>query len=49
MLYSYHFDEAELEITISLNFQVYHKNEKNFEGLYGFRGRLLKIREVCMD
>ena len=48
MLYSYHFDETELKITIFLNFQVYHRNEKHFESLYGFGGRHLKIRDVCM-
>ena len=49
MLYSYHFDETESRITIFLNFQVYHRNEKFFEGLYGLGGRHLKIRDVCMD
>ena len=36
MLYSYHFDKTELKITIFINFQVYHRNEKNFESSYGF-------------
>ena len=47
MLYSYHFDKMELRITIFINFQVYHRNKKNFEieFLYSF----LKIRDVCMD
>ena len=49
MLYSYHVDETELKITIFINFLVYHRNEKNFESLYGFGGRHLKIRDVCMD
>ena len=35
---------------IFINFQVYHKNEINFESSYGFGGRHLKIiRDVCMD
>ena len=42
MLYSYYFDETELKITIFLNFQVFHRNEKNFESLYGFGGRHLE-------
>ena len=49
MLKSYHFDKMELKITIFLNFQVYHRNEKNFESSCGFGGRHLKIRDVCMD
>ena len=49
MLYSYHFDKTELKITIFINFQVYHRNEKNFESSYGFGGHHLKIRDVCMD
>ena len=48
LIYSYHFDETELKITIFLNFQVYHRNEKNFEFIW-FWGRHLKIRDVCMD
>ena len=31
MLYSCHFDKTELKIIIFINFQVYHRNEKNFE------------------
>ena len=26
-----------------------HKTDKNFKSLYGFGGRFLKIRDVCMD
>ena len=26
-----------------------HKTDKYFKSLYGFRGRFLKIRDVCMD
>ena len=48
LIYSYHFDETELKITIFLNFQVYHRNEKIFEFIW-FWGRHLKIRDVCMD
>ena len=49
MLYSCHFDKTELKIMIFINFQVYHRNEKNFESSYGLGGRHLKIRDVCMD
>ena len=39
MLCSYHFDKTELRIImIFINFQVYHRNEKNFESSYGFGG-----------
>ena len=34
---------------IFINFQVYPRNEKNFESSYGLGGRHLKIRDVCMD
>ena len=34
---------------IFINFQVYHRNEKNFESSYGLGGHHLKIRDVCMD
>ena len=49
MLHSCHFDKTELKIMFFINFQVYHRNEKNFESSYGLGGRHLKIREVCMD
>ena len=49
MLHSCHFDKTELKIMIFINFQVYHRNEKNFESSYGLGGRHLKIRDVCMD
>ena len=26
-----------------------HKTDRNFKSLYGFGGRCLKIRDVCMD
>ena len=26
-----------------------HKTDKKFKSLYGFGGRFLKIRDVCMD
>ena len=35
MLYSCHFDKTELKIMIFIHFQVYHRNEKNFESSYG--------------
>ena len=31
------------------HFKDYHENHKNFKSLYGFGGRCLKIRDVCMD
>ena len=46
MLYSCHFDKTELKIMIFINFQVYHRNEKNFESLCGLGGRHLKIRQL---
>ena len=46
---SYRFHETELKSTIFLNFQVYHRNAKHFESLYGFGGRHLKIRDIFMD
>ena len=33
----------------SQDFTVVTKLIKNFKSLYGFGGRLLKIRDVCMD
>ena len=30
-------------------FDSCHKTDKNFKSLYGFGGRFLKIRDVCMD
>ena len=49
MLYSCHFDKTELKIMIFINFQVYHRNEKNFESSHGLGGSHLKIRDVFMD
>ena len=46
---SCHFDKTELKIMIFVNFQVYHRNEKNFESSYGLGGRHLKIRDVCQE
>ena len=31
------------------HFKEYHGNHKNFKCLYGFGGRCLTIRDVCMD
>ena len=31
------------------HFKDYHGNHKKFKSLYGFGGRFLKIRDVCMD
>ena len=30
-------------------FKDYNGNHKNFKSLYGFGGRCVKIRDVCMD
>ena len=49
MLCSCHFGKTEWNIMIFINFQVYYRNEKNFESSYGLGGRHLKIRDVCMD
>ena len=43
MLYSYHFDKTELRITIFINFQVHHRNKKNFESSYGFGDAISKL------
>ena len=39
MLYSCHFDKTELKNITFINFQVYHRNEKNFESSYGLGER----------
>ena len=41
--------EAELKIAMFAHFKDYHGNHNNFKSLYGFGGRCLKIRDVCMD
>ena len=41
-LHSCHFDKTELKIMIFINFQVCHRNEKNFESSYGLGARHLK-------
>ena len=38
-----------MKIALFAHSKKYHGNHKNFEGLYSFGGRCLKIREVCMD
>ena len=38
-----------MKIALFANFEEYHRNHKNFKSLYGFGGRCLKIRDVCMD
>ena len=40
--------EAELKIDMFAHFTDYHRNHKNFQSLYGFGGRCLNIRDVCM-
>ena len=46
---TYYLKEAEKKIVIFVHFKEYHGNHKNFKSLYGFGGRSLKIRDVCMD
>ena len=41
--------ETELKIAMFAHFKDYHGNHKNFNSLYGFGGRCLKIRDVCLD
>ena len=41
--------EAEMKIAMFSHFKDYDGNHKNFKSLYGFGGRCLKIRDVCMD
>ena len=41
--------EAELKIAMFANFKDYHGNHKNFKSLYGFGGRCLRIKDVCID
>ena len=41
--------EAEMKIDVFVHFKEYHGNHKHFKSLYGFGGRLLKIKDVCMD
>ena len=38
-----------MKIAMFAHFKDYHGNHKNFKSLYGFGGRCLKIRDVCMD
>ena len=38
-----------MTIAMFAHFKDYHGNHTNFKGLYGFWGRCLKIRDVCMD
>ena len=38
-----------MKIAMVAHFKDYHGNHKYFKGLYGFGGRCLKIRDVCMD
>ena len=38
-----------MKITMFAQFKEYHGIMKNFTSLYGFGGRCLKIRDVCMD
>ena len=38
-----------MKIAMFAHFKDHHGNHKNFKSLYGFGGRCLKIRDVCMD
>ena len=38
-----------MKIALFAYFEEYHRSHKNFKSLYGFRGRCLKIRDICMD
>ena len=38
-----------MKIALFAHFKEYQGNHKNFKSLYGFGGRCLKIRDVCMD
>ena len=38
-----------MKIDVFVHFKEYHGNHKHFKSLYGFGGRLLKIKDVCMD
>ena len=44
------FEHDEMKIAIFAHFKDYHGNhKKKIKSLYGFGGRCLKIRDVCMD
>ena len=38
-----------MKIALFAHFKEYHGNHTRFKSLYDFRGRCLKIRDVCMD
>ena len=38
-----------MKIAMFAHFKDYDGNHNNFKSLYGFGGRCLKIRDVCMD
>ena len=46
---NFYLKEAEMKITMFAHFKDYHGNHKNFKSTYGFGGRCVKIRDVCMD
>ena len=47
---TYYLKEAAMKIALFAHFKEYHENHKlKLNSLYGFRGRFLKIRDVCKD
>ena len=46
---NFYLKEAEMKIAMFAHFKDYEGNNKNFRSLYGFGGRCLQIRDVCMD
>ena len=45
---NFHLSFFQIEVALQ-DFTVVTKLMKNFKSLYGFGGRCLKIRDVCMD
>ena len=45
----YYLKEAEMKITMFAHLKSITEIMENFKSLYGFGGRCLKIRDVCMD
>ena len=46
---TYYLKEAEMKIAMFAHFKEYYGNHKNFKSSYGFGGRCLKMRDVCVD
>ena len=45
----YYLKEAEMKTTMFAHLKSITEITENFKSLYGFGGRCLKIRDVCMD